>query len=257
MSFLNLTLLLIIISLALAQTASPPPLSPPPPPEAVPGYPSLTYPTTTTNLAIKTGYLPFRHPSIPTSVNAQTWFRIATPKIQPDSSTGPSTPLIVLHGGSGLSHVYLQPTLDLYAQQAVRTVIYYDQFGGGNSTRYPASRGNTSFWTPELFMDELDNVLAHLLQDGQPFDIYGHSWGGMLATKYVAERQPAKLNKVCLLVRQPLLKIGKSPLEDCLENSLLAMASRIKYWPQAGRATTTTRCTLMHTTCTTTITCAG
>lgn len=191
MLFRSITPLLALTSSVLAQSNAPPP----PPPEATPGYPSPTYPPIT-NLDIKTGYLSFKHPSIPASLKAQTWYRIVTPKLQPGSSAGPSTPLVVLHGGPGLRHTYLQPTLDLYAQQAGRKVIYYDQFGGGNSTRYPASRGNTSFWTAELFMDELDNVLAHLLQPGQPFNIYGHSWGGMLATKYVAERQPANLNRL-------------------------------------------------------------
>jgi proline-specific peptidase len=144
-------------------------------------------------------YLPFSHPSIPVTLNARTWYRIATPRV---NATTPKSkdqrPLIVPHGGPGISHLYLRPTFDLFAQITRRTVIYYDQFGGGNSTRYPESKDNDTFWTPELFIDELDRVLSGLLKKGQEYDIYGHSWGGMFGFLYAATRQPKNLNKLIL-----------------------------------------------------------
>ncbi|KAG2069370.1 hypothetical protein BDR04DRAFT_1101661 [Suillus decipiens] len=36
------------------------------------------------------------------------------------------------------------------------------------------------FWTPELFMDELDSLLV-LLGIESDFDLLGHPWGGTLA----------------------------------------------------------------------------
>ena len=52
-------------------------------------------------------------------------------------------------------------------------------------------RLDTDFWTPELFLAELDNVLAHFgIQDD--YDLLGQSWGGMLGSMH-AIRQPAGL----------------------------------------------------------------
>lgn len=57
-----------------------------------------------------------------------------------------------------------------------RPVVLYDQIGNGNSTHV---KGDPSFWSVELFMDELENLLERLgIADN--FDSLGHSWGGML-----------------------------------------------------------------------------
>ena len=64
-------------------------------------------------------------------------------------------PLIVLHGGPGLNHGYLQP---LEALGAERPVIFYDQLGGGNSDKPDDPR----LWTMERFVDELAQVRAAL-----------------------------------------------------------------------------------------------
>ncbi|KAI0259599.1 proline-specific peptidase [Gloeopeniophorella convolvens] len=72
--------------------------------------------------------------------------------------------------------------------------IIYDQIGTGQSTHLQEKP--KEFWTVELFMDELDNLLAKLgVADN--FDL-GHSWGGMLAADYVATRQPPGLKRLVL-----------------------------------------------------------
>jgi pimeloyl-ACP methyl ester carboxylesterase len=54
-------------------------------------------------------------------------------------------------------------------------LVFYDQLGNGQSThRRDAPK---EFWTIELFMDELDNLLKHL-RIADNFDLIGHSWGG-------------------------------------------------------------------------------
>ena len=40
-------------------------------------------------------------------------------------------------------------------------VIMYDQLGCGNSTHLPEKMGDGDFWTPDLFLAELDNLLSH------------------------------------------------------------------------------------------------
>jgi len=54
-------------------------------------------------------------------------------------------------------------------------VIFYDQIGNGESSH--CSGVPKQFWTPELFMDELDNLL-HALEIYEDFDLLGQSWGG-------------------------------------------------------------------------------
>lgn len=55
-------------------------------------------------------------------------------------------------------------------------VICYDQIGNGASTHLP--NAPKEFWTPDLFMDELENLLKHL-EISDNFDLVGQSWGGM------------------------------------------------------------------------------
>ena len=68
-------------------------------------------------------------------------------------------------------------------------VILYDQVGCGNSTLLPDTLGDTSFWTVDLFMAELDNLVKHFgIQDD--YDFLGQSWGTILGCEYVISRQP-------------------------------------------------------------------
>jgi len=54
-------------------------------------------------------------------------------------------------------------------------VIFYDQIGNGEPSH--CSGVPKQFWTPELFMEELDNLL-HALEIYEDFDLLGQSWGG-------------------------------------------------------------------------------
>jgi len=119
----------------------------------------------------------------------QTWYRVFG-----DITTGCRPPLIVIHGGPGLSHDYLLPLSDL-AASAKLPVVFYDQLGNGRSTHLP-DKPHT-FWSMHLFMDELDNLIAHL-GIGEAFDILGQSYGGMMGAQYVVERQPAGLRHLVL-----------------------------------------------------------
>jgi L-proline amide hydrolase len=130
----------------------------------------------------RTGTVPFRHGS----TDGQTWYRI-TGDLETAGANGARTPLVVLHGGPGAAHDYLLRISGLASTG--RPVIHYDQLGCGRSTHLP-EKGD-DFWTVQLFLDELDNLLAHLgIQDG--YHLLGQSWGGMLAAEH-AVRRPAGL----------------------------------------------------------------
>jgi L-proline amide hydrolase len=127
--------------------------------------------------AVTSGYATFR--------GYRTWYRVAG-----DLRAG--VPLVVLHGGPGCAHHYVLSIADLAGPQ--RAVVHYDQLGCGNSTRLPDE--DPSFWTVELFLAELDNLLNHLGIAGE-YDLLGQSWGGMLAAEH-AVRRPAGLRRLVI-----------------------------------------------------------
>ncbi len=104
------------------------------------------------------------------------------------------TPVVVLHGGPGLCHNYLLSLSDLATKYEI-PVILYDQLGNAKSTHLKDKP--PTFWTIDLFIDELINLLNHFnIQDD--FALVGHSWGGILATEFEVRRQPAGLKSMVI-----------------------------------------------------------
>jgi len=98
--------------------------------------------------------------------------------------------LVVVHGGPGSTHDYLLSLAGLAGSDGTGwPVVHYDQLGNGGSTHLP-DRG-PRFWTVQLFLDELDNLLRQLGIAGD-YVLFGQSWGGMLAARHAAAR-PAGL----------------------------------------------------------------
>src|SRR4051812_11353295 len=117
----------------------------------------------------------------------ETWFRV-TGELGRD---GPA-PLVVLHGGPGAAHDYLLSIADLARDG--RAVVHYDQLGNGRSTHLP-ERG-ADFWTVDLFVRELDNLVDGL-GVRERHHVLGQSWGGFLAQEYALTR-PAGLRSLLL-----------------------------------------------------------
>ena len=116
----------------------------------------------------------------------ETWYRVTG-----DLGSG-RTPLVVAHGGPGCTHDYVLSIAAL--AETGRPVIHYDQLGAGNSTHL-RGRG-ADFWTIDLFLDELDNLLRSLgVQES--YHLLGQSWGGMLGAEH-AIRQPAGLRALVI-----------------------------------------------------------
>lgn len=101
----------------------------------------------------------------------------------------PGVPLLVLHGGPGVPHDYLEPLSSLSDE---RPVVFYDQLGCGKSDR-PTDQ---SLWTIDRFEDELDCVRNALHLD--QVHILGHSWGSMLAVDYMLDRHPQGVESLTL-----------------------------------------------------------
>ena len=122
------------------------------------------------------------------------------------------TPLITLHGGPGAGHEYLTSLVDIYEKYGI-PVVFYDQIGCGRSTHLPEKKGDTSFWTFDLYKQELANLVNHLaLQSG--FHLFGQSWGGMFGGEFACS-QPPGLRKLIISsgpASIPLLVKGYEPL---------------------------------------------
>ncbi|KAI9887839.1 MAG: hypothetical protein M1823_000361 [Watsoniomyces obsoletus] len=140
------------------------------------------------------GTVNFADPS--SNVKGQTWYRI-----HGDLRNSRYPPLVVLHGGPGLPTDYLFPLKALGDDG--RAVVFYDQIGSGRSTRFPkpnlaaGQKADYSFLTEELFRNELTNLLTSLGINDRPYDLIGHSWGGMLGSAFASYR-PKNLRRLVL-----------------------------------------------------------
>ncbi|KAH9948027.1 proline iminopeptidase [Amylocystis lapponica] len=86
------------------------------------------------------------------------------------------------------------PISDLAATASI-PVIFYDQLGNGRSTHLREKP--PTFWTIDLFIDELVNLLSHL-SISDSFSLLGHSWGGILGSEFEVRKQPAGLKRLVL-----------------------------------------------------------
>ena len=96
-------------------------------------------------------------------------------------------PLLVIHGGPGLTSHYLDGFM---AVSHTRPVFTWDQLDCGRSDR----PNNRDLWTLERFVEELDRVRAALTPG--PVHILGHSWGATLAIEWLVTRRPAGIVSV-------------------------------------------------------------
>ncbi|GAA1664745.1 proline iminopeptidase-family hydrolase [Fodinicola feengrottensis] len=115
-----------------------------------------------------------------------TWYRVT------GDINSALAPLVVLHGGPGCTHDYVDSIADI--AQSGRAVIHYDQIGNGKSTHLPEV--GAGFWTVDLFLRELDQLLG-FLKISDSYHVLGQSWGGMLAAEH-AVRRPAGLKSLII-----------------------------------------------------------
>jgi L-proline amide hydrolase len=127
---------------------------------------------------VSEGYADFR--------GYRTWYRV-TGSLDADKA-----PLVVVHGGPGCTHDYLDSLTGL--ADTGRAVIHYDQLGNGGSTHL-RDKG-ADFWTVDLFKAELDNLVAHL-GVADRYHVMGQSWGGMLTAEHAVTR-PTGLRSIVI-----------------------------------------------------------
>jgi proline iminopeptidase len=103
---------------------------------------------------------------------------------------GTGDPIVVVHGGPGLDHAYLQPGLNTLANR--NTLIYYDQRGTGRSTaELTDSAINIDTFVQDI--DALRQVLGY-----ERITVLAHSFGALIGLEY-AMRYPDNLRALILM----------------------------------------------------------
>lgn len=96
----------------------------------------------------------------------------------------PSTRLLLLNGGPGLTHEYFECFESFLPEQGIE-IIYYDQLGCGFSD-HPQ---DTTMWDLARYVDEVEQVRKALNLGKDNFYLLGHSWGGILGMEYALKYQ--------------------------------------------------------------------
>ncbi|MBF0564748.1 MAG: proline iminopeptidase-family hydrolase [Nitrospirae bacterium] len=140
------------------------------------------------------------------------WYRIC-------GSDKKEVPLVVVHGGPGLSHDYLD-TLEELSDE--RPVIFYDQHCCGNSEK----KEDLTNWTLDYLGFELGRVLAmaEKTHDSNKYHIFAHSFGASVAVSHILHTKLDGL--VSLVLASPSLSIPllRDDLNRCI--SLLPQSVR-------------------------------
>ena len=90
--------------------------------------------------------------------------------------------ILLLHGGPGMTHEYLEPFSDYIKNHPEIEIIYYDQLG----SYFSDQPNDPTLWNIPRFIDEIEEVRKawHLEQ----FYLYGQSFGGLFALEYAASQ---------------------------------------------------------------------
>ena len=107
-------------------------------------------------------------------------FKVWTKRI----GNNPRTKVLLLHGGPGVTHEYLE-AFDSYFPAAGIEYYYYDQRGSYYSDQPDAPE----LWDIPRFVDEVEQVRTALRLDNTNFYLFGQSWGGILAAEYALKYQ--------------------------------------------------------------------
>src|SRR5690606_5470111 len=107
-------------------------------------------------------------------------FRVWTKRV----GNNPAIKVLLLHGGPGVTHEYLE-AFDSYFPAAGVEYYYYDQLGSA----YSDQPDEPELWEIPRFVEEVEQIRLALGLDRSNFYLLGHSWGGILALEYALTYQ--------------------------------------------------------------------
>lgn len=96
----------------------------------------------------------------------------------------PRIKILLLHGGPAMTHEYMECFESFFPQEGFE-FYEYDQLG----SYYSDQPTDSSLWTTERFVEEVEQVRVALGLDKDNFYLLGNSWGGILAIDYALKYQ--------------------------------------------------------------------
>ena len=96
----------------------------------------------------------------------------------------PKIKVLLLHGGPSGTHEYFESFDSFFPPEGIE-YYYYDQLG----SYYSEQPTDSSLWTIERFVEEVEDVRKALQLDSTNFYLLGNSWGGILAMEYAFKYQ--------------------------------------------------------------------
>lgn len=96
----------------------------------------------------------------------------------------PRIKILLLHGGPAAGHEYMECFESFFPKEGFE-FYEYDQLGSSYSDQ-PA---DSSLWTTERFVEEVEQVRKAIGADSANFYVLGNSWGGILAMEYALKYQ--------------------------------------------------------------------
>jgi proline iminopeptidase len=96
----------------------------------------------------------------------------------------PRIKILLLHGGPSMTHEYMECFESFFPKEGFE-FYEYDQLG----SYYSDQPKDSSLWTIERFVDEVEQVRNAIGADSSNFYVLGNSWGGMLAMEYALKHQ--------------------------------------------------------------------
>jgi proline iminopeptidase len=96
----------------------------------------------------------------------------------------PRMKILLLHGGPGATHEFFECFESFLPKEGIE-LIEYDQL----ESYYSEQPNDSSLWTMEHYVEEVEQVRQALQLDSTNFYLLGHSWGGMLAIDYALKYQ--------------------------------------------------------------------
>lgn len=96
----------------------------------------------------------------------------------------PKIKVLLLHGGPAAGHEYMECFESFFPREDFE-FYEYDQLGSS----YSDQPKDSSLWTIERYVDEVEQVRKALGADSTNFYILGNSWGGILGMEYALKYQ--------------------------------------------------------------------
>src|ERR1043165_6250547 len=107
-------------------------------------------------------------------------FRVWTKRF----GNNPRIKVLLLHGGPAAGHEYMECFESFFPKEGFE-FYEYDQLGA----HYSDQPNDSSLWTTERFVEEVEQVRKAIGADKNNFYVLGDSWGGILAMSYALKYQ--------------------------------------------------------------------